>query len=81
MDKALNILHQEAVSVLSELIRLPSFSKDEWQTASYLTKALFDKGVEVTRVGNNVLALNKNFDAAKPTILLNSHHDTVKPNP
>ncbi|RYZ61579.1 MAG: M20/M25/M40 family metallo-hydrolase [Chitinophagaceae bacterium] len=81
MDKALDKLHQEAVSVLSELIRLPSFSKDEWQTASYLTKALFDKGVEVTRVGNNVLALNKNFDAAKPTILLNSHHDTVKPNP
>ncbi len=81
MDKELDILHEEAVSVLSELIRLPSFSKDEWQTASYLTKALFDKGVEVTRVGNNVLALNKHFDAAKPTILLNSHHDTVKPNP
>ncbi|WP_121355411.1 M20 family metallo-hydrolase [Flavisolibacter nicotianae] len=73
-------LHQEAVNVLSELVRLPSFSKDEWQTASYLTKFLFDKGVEVTRVGNNVLALNKHFDAAKPTILLNSHHDTVKPN-
>ena len=80
MDKQLDIWHQEAISVLSELIRLPSFSKDEWQTASFLTKYLFDKGVVVTRVGNNVLALNKYFDSTKPTILLNSHHDTVKPN-
>lgn len=80
MNKELDILHQEAITVLSELIRLPSFSKDEWQTASYLTKFLFDKGVQVTRVGNNVLALNKHFEASKPTLLLNSHHDTVKPN-
>jgi acetylornithine deacetylase len=80
MNNRLDILHQEAVAVLSELIKLPSFSRDEWQTASYLTKFLFDKGVQVTRVGNNVLALNKHFDETKPTILLNSHHDTVKPN-
>ncbi|MBB1285617.1 M20 family metallo-hydrolase [Flavisolibacter sp. BT320] len=80
MNKTLDILHDEAITVLQELIRLPSFSKDEWQTASFLTKFLFDKGVQVTRVGNNVLALNKQFNAAKPTILLNSHHDTVKPN-
>ena len=80
MNSQPEILQQEAITVLSELIRLPSFSKDEWQTASYLTKFLFDKGVQVTRVGNNVLALNKHFDGAKPTILLNSHHDTVKPN-
>jgi acetylornithine deacetylase len=29
---------------------------------------------------NNVWACNKHFDPAKPTLLLNSHHDTVKPN-
>lgn len=80
MNNHLNILKQEAVAVLQELIKLPSFSKDEWQTASYLVKFLFDKGLEVKRVGNNVLALNKHFDESKPTILLNSHHDTVKPN-
>lgn len=80
MNKQLDNYYQEAVVVLSELIKLPSFSKEEWQTASYLTKFLFDKGVQVTRVGNNVLALNKAFDEKKPTILLNSHHDTVKPN-
>lgn len=79
MNKNIATLHEEAIQVLSELIKLPSFSKDEGQTASFLTKFLFDKGVQVTRVGNNVLALNKHFDENKPTILLNSHHDTVKP--
>ena len=32
-------------------------------------------------MGNNVFALNKYYEEQKPTILLNSHHDTVKPNP
>lgn len=80
MNNNLDILKQEAIDLLQELIRLPSFSKDEWQTASLIVKFLFDKGLQVNRVGNNVLALNKYFDASKPTILLNSHHDTVKPN-
>jgi acetylornithine deacetylase len=80
MNKDTEILKQEAIYLLQELIRLPSFSKEEWQTASEITRFLAAKGVQVTRVGNNVLALNKNFDSSKPTILLNSHHDTVKPN-
>ncbi len=32
-------------------------------------------------MGNNIFALNKYFNDKKPTLLLNSHHDTVKPNP
>lgn len=80
MNNDLDILKHQAVAVLQELIKLPSFSKDEWQTASYIVKFLFDKGVQVNRVGNNVLGLNQYFDASKPTLLLNSHHDTVKPN-
>jgi acetylornithine deacetylase len=74
------ILKRDAIDLLQELIKIPSFSREEWQTASLLTKFLFDKGVEVTRAGNNVLAKNKHFDPAKPSLLLNSHHDTVKPN-
>ncbi len=35
--------------------------------------------MEHTRIANNVFAFNKYFDPAKPSILLNSHHDTVKP--
>lgn len=71
---------EEAIAVLSELIRCSSFSREEEQTAGYLSQYLFDKSVQSSRIGNNVLALNKYFDESKPTILLNSHHDTVKPN-
>lgn len=67
--------------MLKQLIQIPSFSKEEWETASVLTKFLFDKNILVTRAGNNVIARNKFFDESKPTILVNSHHDTVKPNP
>lgn len=80
MKHDVNSLHEEAVGLLSELIKRPSFSKAEEQTADYLFGFLSGKGVEATRIGNNVLALNKHFDGQKPTILLNSHHDTVKPN-
>jgi acetylornithine deacetylase len=72
---------EASIELLKELIAIPSFSKEEDQTAGILCRFLGERGVEHTRVGNNVYALNKYFDAAKPTILLNSHHDTVKPNP
>ncbi|MGB3165125.1 MAG: M20 family metallo-hydrolase, partial [Chitinophagaceae bacterium] len=71
----------EAVELLKELISIPSFSKEEDQTAGILCRFIGTKGIVHTRVGNNVFALNKHFDDKKPTILLNSHHDTVKPNP
>jgi acetylornithine deacetylase len=80
MNNNTEILKQEAIVLLRDLIKLSSFIKEEWQTASEITRFLADKGVQVTRVSNNVLALNKHFDSSKPTILLNSHHDTVKPN-
>ncbi len=67
--------------MLKELIATPSFSKEEEQTASIIGKMLALKNIAATRVGNNVFALNKHYDESKPTILLNSHHDTVKPNP
>jgi acetylornithine deacetylase len=72
-------LYTEAVSLLKELIRTPSFSKEEDQTAGIITRFLALQRVEHARIDNNVYAANKNFDALKPTILLNSHHDTVRP--
>lgn len=72
-------LQQDAIELLKALIRVPSFSGEEWETASLLTNFLFDRNVVANRVGNNVLALNKYFDETKLTLLLNSHHDTVKP--
>ena len=81
MSKEISILQNEAVELLKELIATPSFSKEEDQTAGILCRFLGNKDIIHTRVGNNVFALNRHFDEKKSTILLNSHHDTVKPNP
>ncbi len=70
-----------AVGLLSNLIATPSLSKEEDKTALLLEEALQSKGIKAERLGFNVFARNRHFDPKKPTILLNSHHDTVKPNP
>jgi acetylornithine deacetylase len=70
----------EALELLKKLIAQPSLSKEEDKTADIIAAFLRGKGVVVERLQNNIWAKNKYFDPAKPTILLNSHHDTVKPN-
>jgi len=73
-------LYEQAVELLKQLIVIPSFSREEILTADLIEKFLNDRGVITQRKINNIWAQNKYYDAAKPTILLNSHHDTVKPN-
>ncbi len=73
-------LNDEAVALLRELISTPSFSKEEDQTAGILTRYLGTHGIVHTRIKNNVYAYNRHYNESLPTILLNSHHDTVKPN-
>lgn len=69
------------IEFLQNLVKTPSFSRDEAATAAIIESFLSAQGVrEIHRDGNNVWAFNRSFDPAKPTILLNSHHDTVKPN-
>jgi len=70
----------EAVALLQSLIRIPSFSKQEGETARLLESFLLSKGIQANRYLNNVWATQQNFNPALPTLLLNSHHDTVKPN-
>lgn len=74
-------LHSLSIALLQRLISTPSFSKEEDVVASILEELLKSQGIVVNRNGNNIWALNQNFDPSKKTILLNSHHDTVKPNP
>jgi acetylornithine deacetylase len=74
-------LYTEAVDLLKQLISTQSFSKEEEGTAAVIKTFLESKGIETQQFLNNVWAVNKRFDANKPTVLLNSHHDTVKPNP
>src|SRR3978361_425301 len=76
----LNALYTQAVDLLQQLIAIPSFSREENLTADLIEKFLINKGVKTHRKLNNIWAWNKHFDASKTTILLNSHHDTVKPN-
>jgi acetylornithine deacetylase len=74
-------LKSDAVNLLKSLIRTESFSKQEDKTAEIINTFLNERGIPTHRLKNNVWAFNKHFDAKKPTILLNSHHDTVNPNP
>jgi acetylornithine deacetylase len=71
---------QEAIALLKALIAIPSFSKQEDRTADRIADFLQKENVDCQRLQNNVWATNRYFDPQKPTILLNSHHDTVKPN-
>jgi acetylornithine deacetylase len=76
----IDILQADALSLLQELIATPSLSKEEDQTAGILCRFLGYRDVPHYRVSNNVYAFNKHYDEHKPSVLLNSHHDTVKPN-
>lgn len=77
----LNERTDQSIELLKQLISTPSFSREEDRTADMIETFLQKRNVTVDRVGNNVIAYNKHFAEDKPTILLNSHHDTVKPNP
>ncbi|MEO8860220.1 MAG: M20 family metallo-hydrolase [Ginsengibacter sp.] len=73
-------LFEDALKLLKNLIAIPSFSKEEDGTANRIETFLNEKEIKVNRFLNNVWAVNKFFDEKKLTLLLNSHHDTVKPN-
>ena len=69
----------EAIGLLRSLISIPSLSREEEQAADYLQNYIEAEGMQTGRKGNNVWCLSPMFDLRKPTILLNSHIDTVKP--
>lgn len=73
-------LTQEAIELLQHLIQLPSYSREENETAKYIEHFFKTKGKETQRSENNVWVKSQTFDPNKKTLLLNSHHDTVKPN-
>lgn len=73
-------LKSEAIQLLQDLIAIPSFSTEENRTADRIGQWMEAHDIHFERFGNNVVAKNKFFNPVKPNILLNSHHDTVKPN-
>ncbi len=69
----------EAVTLLHSLIGIPSVSREEEEAADFLQNYIERTGLQTTRSGNNVWCTGPQFDSGKPTLLLNSHIDTVKP--
>ena len=80
VNRPVDKLYIKAVKLLKSLISIPSLSKQEDQTAELIAAFFQENGVNCERSLNNVWAKNEFYDPSKPTILLNSHHDTVKPN-
>lgn len=70
--------HQQAIKLLKQLIAIPSSSKEEDKTANLIFNYLQRNGFSPERLGNNVW-VRSIISNELPTILLNSHHDTVKP--
>jgi acetylornithine deacetylase len=73
------MLFYEAIDTLKGMIGRPSFSREEGDVADYLEQLWRVGGHTVYRKGNNLCLIPPGFDWDKPTILLNSHIDTVKP--
>jgi acetylornithine deacetylase len=76
----LDNLTPSAIQLLKDLIEIPSFSSEEDLTAARIEQWFIEHEIPFQRSQNNIWATNEHFDASKPTLLLNSHHDTVKPN-
>lgn len=72
-------LYYEAIDTLKGMISRPSFSRDEAAVADFLQACWQAAGHQVQRKGNNLWIIAPGFDPQKPTLLLNSHIDTVKP--
>lgn len=73
-------LKNHAITLLKKLIETPSFSSEEEGTAKLIESWFKKQNIPFKRSNNNIWATNRYFDKHKPTMLLNSHHDTVQPN-
>ena len=72
-------LYYKSVDLLKQLIATPSVSREEDAAADIIMQYFIDNGLKPERQGNNVWVKTDDYDIDKPTILLNSHIDTVKP--
>ena len=71
-------LANEAIDLLKQLISIPSISREEKAAADFLERYIEEKGYIASRKGNNIWIIGPGFDTSRPTLLLNSHIDTVK---
>ena len=67
------------IDLLKGMISRPSFSKEEAGVADFLATQWQSAGHKVHRKGNNLWLIVPGFDSGRPSLLLNSHIDTVRP--
>lgn len=79
-NTSLPTLYFQAIRLLKGLISTPSFSREEDNTAACIAGFLREHQIQYHQHLNNIWAPNRHFDPARPSLVLNSHHDTVKPN-
>ena len=72
-------LYYKSVDLLKQLIAVPSVSRDESGVADIVSSFFSENDLQPQRHGNNVWVVADGYDEGKPTLLLNSHIDTVKP--
>ena len=68
-----------AIDLIKGMISRPSLSREEAGVADFLAYQWQKAGHEVHRKGNNLWLIAPGFDSKRPTLLLNSHIDTVRP--
>lgn len=69
----------DAIALLKTMISIPSISREEQQVADLIQRTMESYELTTHRLGNNLWTISPDFDESKPTVLLNSHMDTVKP--
>lgn len=67
-----------AEDLLRKIVRISSYSGEENEVSLLVLNYLSEKEVDCIRIKNNIVAYSKDYDASKPTLMLNSHLDTVK---
>lgn len=67
-----------AIETLKQLISTQSYSKQEQEVVEIMHLVLTKAGYTTHRKKNNVWAFSKDYQVDRPTLLMNSHLDTVK---
>ena len=71
--------YMEQLELLKKLISTPSVTRSEHEVSAIMKADMECHGYEPECIGLNLLCYPHHYDASKPTLLLNSHMDTVKP--
>ncbi len=72
-------LFYDAIDMLKGMISIPSISREEKDVSDFVEAQLKAFGLNPSRQGNNLWCIAPEYSCDKPTLLLNSHIDTVKP--